>query len=104
MSPVVAFAVITWAAIVVLFLALGAVLREVRLLRGLVARNPAGFSSTKPDISLDGEFASGGPARIVVAADSGCPLCLAVVDRLADRAPGAVLLTHEPSAVWDGIA
>lgn len=109
MSPVIAFDIVTWAAIVVLFFGLAAVLREVRLLRGLVARNPDGFATAQPDLSLGERFADGntshrGARRIVVAVDSGCPLCLAVIDRLAERAPEATLLTHEPAAVWDGVA
>jgi hypothetical protein len=106
---VLAFYIVTWAAIVVLFFGLAAVLREVRLLRGIVARNPDGFTAAQPDLSLGEQFANGhtplgSGRRLVVAADSGCPLCLAVVDRLAARAAEATLLTHEPAAVWDGIA
>jgi hypothetical protein len=109
MSPVLAFDIVTWAAIVVLFFGLAAVLREVRLLRGTVARSPDGFATAQPDLSLGARFANGsiphrGGRRIVVAVDSGCPLCLAVVDRLAGRAAEATLLTHEPAAVWDGLA
>lgn len=105
MSPVVAFSVITWAAIMLLFFALAAVLREVRLLRGTVLRDPDGFVAGQPDISLGARFAHGG-WRIVLAADSGCPLCLAVIERLNQRAvPGGVqLLTHEAPAVWGGTA
>lgn len=109
MSPVLAFYIVTWAAIVILFFGLAAVLREVRLLRGVVARNPDGFTAAQPDLSLGERFANGnalpsGGRHIVVAADSGCPLCLAVIDRLAGRGAEATLLTHEPAAVWDGIA
>ncbi|QFZ21258.1 hypothetical protein [Saccharothrix syringae] len=93
MNPGTAFLVITWAAIVVLFLGLAAVLREVRLLRAAVARDPRGFSAAQPDVVLGERFAN----RVVLAADSGCPLCLAVSRRLTD----AVLLTHERPEVWD---
>ncbi|MFC6087820.1 hypothetical protein [Saccharothrix lopnurensis] len=93
MNPGTAFLVITWAAIVVLFLGLAAVLREVRLLRAAVARDPQGFSAAQPDIVLGERFAG----RVVLAADSGCPLCVAVARRLTD----AVLLTHEPPGAWD---
>ncbi|MFT7839707.1 hypothetical protein Q5530_26485 [Saccharothrix sp. BKS2] len=93
MNPGTAFLVITWAAIVVLFLGLAAVLREVRLLRAAVARDPEGFSAAQPDIVLGERFAG----RVVLAADSGCPLCVAVARRLTD----AVLLTHEPPDAWD---
>jgi hypothetical protein len=125
MSPVIAFYIVTWAAIVVLFLGLAAVLREVRLLRGIVSRDPEGFASAQPDISLGGRFANGKRRQIVLAAESGCPLCLAVIERLARRAAGeraageragqrgaarmsgpfkATLLTHESPAVWDRVA
>lgn len=104
MSPRLAFDILTWAAIVALFLGLVAVLREVRLLRGLVARNRDGFVTVPPDVSLGERFAGGGGSRIVLAADSGCPLCVAAAGRLARLAPGAVLLTHEPRAVWEGVA
>ncbi|WP_026422692.1 hypothetical protein [Actinokineospora inagensis] len=93
MSALTAFLVITWAAIVVLFLGLAAVLREVRLLRATVARDPGGFTAAEPDIDLGERFAG----KVVLAADSGCPLCVAVARRLTD----AVLLTHEPASVWD---
>ncbi|GLW89783.1 hypothetical protein [Actinokineospora globicatena] len=88
-----AFLVITWVAIVVLFLGLAAVLREVRLLRATVARDPGGFASAGAEIDLGARFAG----RVVVAADTGCPLCREVVGRLT----GAVVLTHEPAEAWD---
>jgi hypothetical protein len=129
MSPTNALFALTWAAIVVLFLGLAAVLREVRLLRGEVSRDADGFSRGRLDLSLGGSFAAGAASaggagggdpggnggtgtRIVLAADSGCPLCVAVAERLrrlADAAPssdgpaGAVLLTHEPAAAWNGM-
>jgi hypothetical protein len=111
MSPTTAFLVLTWGAIVVLFFGLAAVLREVRLLRGLVTRGPDGFAAALPDLRLGQRFATGGGPLVVLAADSGCPLCLVVADLLARRTadgrrdPFAVtLLTHEPAQVWDGIA
>jgi hypothetical protein len=104
MSPVLAFDIITWAAIVILFLGLAAVLREVRLLRGIVTRSPDGFVTVPPELSLGDRFASGNGPRIVLAADSGCPLCVVATGRLAQRVPGAILLTHESGSVWGGIA
>lgn len=100
MSPSLAFHVLTWVALVVLFFALAAVLREVRLLRGIVLRNTDGFGTAEPEVYLGAGFATGGPPRIVLAADSGCPLCQELADRLMRRAPGAVLLTHENPGVW----
>lgn len=103
MSPLLAFHLLTWAAVAVLFFGLAAVLREVRLLRAMIGR-PDGFSAAAPDIVLGPAFADGVRRRMVLAVDSGCPLCLAVTERLARREPGAVLLTHEPAEVWAGVA
>jgi hypothetical protein len=106
MSPMTAFLIVTWMAIVVLFFALGAVWREIRLVRGLAMRSGAdGYVSSTADISLGGQFASGGEPRIVVAADSGCPLCLAVIERLSESSVnGSVsVLTHEPQEVWQEV-
>jgi hypothetical protein len=100
MTTSTAFTLITWAAIVVLFFGLAAVLREVRLLRGIVNRTADGFVAAPPDVVLGPRFAG----RIVAAVDSGCPLCLTVVDRLAEFDAGATLLTHESPAVWQGLA
>ncbi|MFB9908568.1 hypothetical protein [Allokutzneria oryzae] len=104
MSAELAFDLITWAAIVVLFLGLAATLREVRLLRAIVLRNPDGFAAAQPDLTLGGAFADGTSRPVVAAVDSGCPLCLNVVSELAERAPGATLLTHESPAVWSEVA
>jgi len=102
MSPTLAMWIVTWVAIVVLFLAVGAVLREVRLLRILITRD-AGFSSATPDLRLDPGVVEGRD-NIVLASDSGCPLCAAVASRLAARAveDGArpVLLTYEDPTTW----
>jgi hypothetical protein len=48
MSPTLAFVVVTWVAIVVLFLGLGAVLREMRLLRGQAAVTPRASPWRRP--------------------------------------------------------
>ncbi|SDM80012.1 thioredoxin domain-containing protein [Allokutzneria albata] len=100
MSAELAFYLITWAAIIVLFLGLAATLREVRLLRAVVMRNPDGFATAQPDVVLGGVFADGTSRPIVAAVDSGCPLCRTVVEELARRAPDAKLLTHESPSVW----
>ncbi|WP_103352771.1 hypothetical protein [Amycolatopsis sp. CA-128772] len=101
MTPSVAFGVLTWAAIILLCFGLAAVLREVRLLRGLVTRTTDGYAAAPPDLDLGPGFARSG---IVVAVDSGCPLCLAVVERLARLGADATLLTHEPLATWTDLA
>ena len=103
MSPIIAYNVLVWLAIVVLFCALAAVMREVRLLRGMVMPDGKGFSATRPEITLGPGFADG-RTRIVLATDTGCPLCVAAAERLGRRAPGATLLTHEDIAAWDGLA
>lgn len=105
MSPMIAMMVLTWVAILVLFFALGALWRELRLVRGLAVQGSGdGYVSTAVDISFTSALGGGGEPRIVVAADSGCPLCLAVIDRLSQTPAGdtAVLLTHEDPAVWAG--
>jgi hypothetical protein len=104
MSPLVALFIVTWAAIVLLFFGLAAVMREVRLLRGIAVRDPDGFTAAPPDLTLGGPFAGGGGSRAVLAVDSGCSLCLAITERLARREAQVTLLTHEPPAVWQGVA
>jgi hypothetical protein len=103
MSPIIAYHVLVWLAIIVLFCALAAVMREVRLLRGIVMRDPGGFTTAPPGITLGPRFADG-RRRIVLAVDSGCPLCVAATERLSDRAPGATVLTQENVETWDGLA
>src|SRR2546429_8202314 len=103
MSPIIAYHVLVWVAIIVLFCALAAVMREVRLLRGIVLRDGKGFTAARPEITLGPGFADG-RARIVLAADTGCPLCVAATERLSQRAPGATVLTHEDAVVWAGLA
>jgi hypothetical protein len=103
-STTVSLWVLTWVAIAVLWFGLAAVLREVRLLRALAAGDAAGFASGRPDVALGPRFATGGAPRLVVAADTGCGLCVAVVDRLARRVADATVLTHEPAAAWAGRA
>ncbi|MEV6824466.1 hypothetical protein [Amycolatopsis sp. NPDC051102] len=100
MTPSLAFSVLTWAAIILLFFGLAAVLREVRLLRGMVSRTTDGFAAAPPELTLGPRFAGG----IVAAVDSGCPLCLTVVERLARLGADATLLTHEPAATWTDLA
>jgi hypothetical protein len=103
MSPIIAYHILVWVAIVVLFCALAAVMREVRLLRGIVLHDGKGFTATRTDITLGPAFADG-RTRIVLAVDSGCPLCVAATERLHQLAPGATVLTHEDAAVWEGLA
>jgi hypothetical protein len=103
MSPMIAYHILVWVAIVVLFCALAAVMREVRLLRGMVLRDGKGFTAARPEITLGPGFADG-RTRIVLAVDSGCPLCVAATERLGRLAPGATVLTHEDAAAWADLA
>ncbi|MEU7909345.1 hypothetical protein [Actinoplanes sp. NPDC049118] len=100
-----ALLLLTWVAIVVLFLGLGAVLREVRLLRAQV--DAAAASGERVDIVLPATV-TGGRGGLVLAVDSGCPLCIAVVQRVASVTSGlqgtAVLLTFEPEEQWSGLS
>lgn len=104
MSPSTAFVVLTWAAIILLALGLAAVLREVRLLRATVLGDADGFQAAPPDIELGPRFAHGTGWRVVLAGDSGCPLCRQVADRLATVVPGSTLLTHESADTWQAVA
>lgn len=109
MSPAVAVAVITWVAIVVLYLGLAAVLREVRLLRAQVMRLSVvtavqpDEATSSPAITMPGVIREGAPA-VVLAADSSCPLCRMTIARLArisEHLPEpAVLLTYEDEQTW----
>lgn len=114
MSPAVAVAVITWVAIVVLYLGLAAVLREVKMLRAQVTRMavvtadgdqavPSGGTQSAPSMSMPAVPRDGQPA-VVLAADSSCPLCRMTIGRmaeLADQLPEQpVLLTYETPEQW----
>jgi hypothetical protein len=104
MSPTIALTIITWAAIILLFFGLAAVLREVRLLRGLVTRASDGYRSAAPELSLGARFAGGQRPRIVLAADSGCPFCRVVIEKIESRRVAVTLLTHERPEVWSDTA
>lgn len=108
MSPVVALWAATWVALVVLYLCLSAVLREVRLLRGQVARLQEQLS-TRP--AQDGQglpgplpvLAAHAP-RVVLVAESGCPLCRLLLAHLSERAGqlavAPAVLTWQPAQAW----
>jgi hypothetical protein len=102
MSASAALTILSWGAILVLFLAVGALLREVRLLRALVVRDVS-YSSSGPDLLL-GDTVTAGQDRIVLASDTGCPLCGAVTARLAqvgaEHGIRPVLLTYERADQW----
>ncbi|GGN21674.1 hypothetical protein FHR83_002177 [Actinoplanes campanulatus] len=105
MSPLWALLLLTWAAMIILFLGLGAVLREVRMLRAQI--DAAAATGERVDIELPASVA-GGRGGLVLAVDSGCPLCIAVVQRVGSVMSGpdsaaAVLLTFEPEKQWNGL-
>ncbi|MBP2474639.1 hypothetical protein JOF53_003511 [Crossiella equi] len=100
MDPLLALLLLAWAAIVVLYLALAAVLREVRQLRRQLTAGQV--SGAAADVFLPPDFlARLGGARTVLVADSGCPLCQLAAAELARRADRPVLLTYEES--WPGL-
>lgn len=107
MSPSTAVTVITWAAMVVLYLGLAATLHRVRTLAAELAALRAGghVKATGVDLQLPAlasPDASGG--RLVLAADTGCPACHLAVETLAALAPELsrvpTLLTYEPPEAW----
>jgi hypothetical protein len=96
-----AILIVTWATIVVLYLGLAAVLREVRLLRDRVGADAA--AGGQISIRLPAAVTRG-HRRVVAAVDSGCPLCRVVARRLAAiTAVRPVLLTFEPVDQWSGV-
>lgn len=108
MSPGVALWVLAWIAIVVLYLGLSAVLREIRLLRAQVSRLTASGAAPRAaqNPRLPATLMADGPG-IVLTADSLCPLCrvvAATVSAQADRLGRPVtLLTHESPEAWTDV-
>lgn len=111
MSVTLALWILTWVAIVIVYLGLSAVLREVRLLRGQVSRLQQQVSGaaalapiTTPTTPAMPALASQ-TARVVLVAESGCPLCRILLARLEERSadlrarPG--LLSYETAENWD---
>jgi len=111
MSPWLAVTIVTWVALLVLYLGLAATLRQVRLLSAELTALRAGGDTrtTGVDLHLPALAVPDGPAaRLVVAADTGCPACHVTVETLAALAPGLpvppLLLTYEPPQVWRDLA
>lgn len=107
MSPWLAVTIVTWIALLVLYLGLAATLRQVRLLSAELTALRAGGDTraTRVDLHLPALAVPDGPAsRLVVAADTGCPACHLAVEALAELAPGLpvppLLLTYESPEVW----
>ncbi|MDO5628427.1 MAG: hypothetical protein Q4G43_08915 [Mobilicoccus sp.] len=107
MDPALAVQVLQWVAIIVLYCGLAACLRETRLLRAQVSRLQVGLAATGealPDRheSLPARVVAGREG-VVVVADTTCPSCASVLERLDDlRAaldlPVTVLTWEDPEA------
>jgi hypothetical protein len=106
MDPLLALLILSWIAIIVLYLGLAAVLREVRMLRREVAA--ASSMSWLEDAEQDEvvRLPPGvAPGRtVVLASDSSCPLCRLLVSALAAQrdailAP-VVVLGYEQPEEW----
>jgi len=107
MSPWIAVTVVTWIAMVVLYLGLAATLHRVRTLSAELAELRTGghVKATGVDLRLPALAAQDGSAvRLVVAADTGCPACHMTVEALAALAPELsqvpTLLTYERPDAW----
>jgi hypothetical protein len=107
MSPWIAVAVVTWLAMAVLYLGLAATLHRVRMLSAELAalRTGGHVRATGVDLRLPALATSdGAAARLVVAADTGCPACHMTVEVLAALAPELsarpTLLTYERPDAW----
>lgn len=105
MDPLIALVVLSWVAIVVLYLGLAAVLREVRMLRREVATATTSWDPREVDevVTMPGLARSGGPT-LVLAADSSCPMCRLHTARLAEQhahldAP-ALVLGYQTREEW----
>lgn len=105
MEPWLAVAIITWVALLLLLAALGSVVRELRLLRSQVDQSAAQFAATRVALRMPA-LADGG-TRIVLAGESGCPLCVASAIRAAAVSAAAgvpiTLLTHEAVDGWSEV-
>ncbi|SNS63067.1 hypothetical protein SAMN05421812_101186 [Asanoa hainanensis] len=102
MEPWIAVAIVTWVALLLLLAALGSVVRDLRLLRGQVDQSAAQFAATR--VALRMPNLAGVGTRIVLAGESGCPLCVAAALRAAGVSAAAqvpvTLLTHEAADSW----
>ena len=106
MPATLALVILSWIAIVILYLALAAVLREVRMLRRQLDERAAD-AAPPSELVLPASFveriAAPGQERTVLVADAGCPLCrhaAAVLAEMASPNFRPVLLTYEPPEKW----
>lgn len=107
MSPLLALTILSWIAIVVLYLGLAAVQREVRMLRRQLAESRTTTGDGLDNLRLPQAFLSRivlpDRSRTVLVADSGCPLCRAAAVMLAEptgQDVRPVLLTYESPEKW----
>lgn len=110
MSATLALVILSWIAIVILYLALAAVLREVRMLRRRLDERGADTAAPPAELVLPASFveriAAPGQERTVLVADAGCPLCrhaAAVLAEMATPAFRPVLLTYESPEQWSSL-
>jgi hypothetical protein len=100
MAPWLAAAIVTWAAVIVLYFGLAATLRKVNVLTAELAAIRAGGAVKASGISIS---LPGYEGRLVLAADSACPSCHVTVKALdglgLETKP--VLLTYEEASTWD---
>ncbi|WP_117209414.1 hypothetical protein [Allorhizocola rhizosphaerae] len=92
MSPWIATTIITWVALIIVYLGLAATLRRVNQLQAELASLRA---SGRGGVRLRLPGYSG----VVLAADASCDACHVAVGELASLAPSSTLLSYEP---WDG--
>lgn len=110
MDAVIALQILQWVAIVVVYLGFAALLRETRLLRGQVSRlqlqvsTLGGEAGARAEEEPLPERVTGGRDGVVVVADTTCPSCALVLERLMSHRghlrAQVTLLTWEPEEDW----
>jgi hypothetical protein len=109
MSPEVALAVVTWIALIVVYLGLAAVLRDVRLLRNELTALKAGRAGPQTiGLTMPALAPETGASRVVLVADAGCPSCQRAAEELAgvsETLPSRpALLTYEAPQEWSHVS
>ncbi len=92
MSPWLATTIVTWIALIIVYLGLAATLRRVNQLR-------AELASLRASGRGGAQLRLPGYSGIVLAADSACDACHLAVTELSSKSPSSTLLCHEP---WEG--
>jgi hypothetical protein len=107
MSPWLAATILTWVALLLLYLGLAATLRKVNVLSAELAALRSGGNATASGVALrlPGLAKADAPSRrLVLAADTFCPACHIAVEALDDLASrmdkAPLLLTYEEPEVW----